>query len=282
MNGYPSANNMNQPGGQSPWGAQPNQGPQPQQGYPQQPSQPYPQQSQGYGQQPPQSYPQQPQGYGQPSFQQPYPQQPYTPGYGQPPQPPGGGGGGTKHTLLIVLIGVLVVALGLGAWWIITKNTTPANPGTPTPTTTSPSPTATQPTRTTTSPSPTHRKTSATPTPSSTSAPEMPKQFGDYSFVKTIDKSSVYENPSGGRIVAQFMPLELLFEVERDKLENPTKVGQFTCGRSFYEDEETNKKNYFTMCLVKKHGGVLELGSREDTSAQELGAEGEKFLEAWK
>ena len=39
MNGYPSANNMNQPGGQSPWGAQPNQGPQPQQGYPQQPSQ---------------------------------------------------------------------------------------------------------------------------------------------------------------------------------------------------------------------------------------------------
>ena len=78
MNDHPSANNMNQPGGQSPWEAKPNQGPQPQQGYPQQPSQPYPQQ---------------PQGYGQPGHQQPYTQpgyqQPYAPGYGQPPQPPG-------------------------------------------------------------------------------------------------------------------------------------------------------------------------------------------------
>lgn len=65
MNDHPSANNMNQPGGQSPWEAKPNQGPQPQQGYPQQPSQPYPQQPQGPGQ-PPQPSPQQPQGPGQP------------------------------------------------------------------------------------------------------------------------------------------------------------------------------------------------------------------------
>ena len=36
------------------------------------------------------------------------------------------------------------------------------------------------------------------------------------------------------------------------------------------------------MCITKKYGGVLELGSNESASAQELGAEGQKFLEAWK
>ena len=141
MNDHPLANNMNQPGMQSPWGAKPNQGPQPQQGYPQQPSQPYPQQPQGPGQTP-QSSLQQPQGYGQPGHQQPYAQpgygQPYAPGYGQPPQPPGGGRGGTNRILLSVIIGILVIALGLGAWWVIANNTTPADPSTPTPTTTPP------------------------------------------------------------------------------------------------------------------------------------------------
>ena len=293
MNNYPSANNMNQPGGQSPWEAKPNQGPQPQQGYPQQPSQPYPQQPQGPGQ-PPQSSPQQPQGYGQPGHQQPYTQpgyqqpyapgyqQPYAPGYGQPPQPPGGGRGGTNRILLIVIIGILVIALGLGAWWVIANNTKPADPSTPTPTTTSPSPTDTQPSKTTTSPSPTPRRSSSTPTPSPTTAPELPKQFGDYNFVKNIDRSNVYENSSGDRIVAQFLALEILFDVERKKMEDLTEVGQLTCGRSFYEDKETKKKKYFMMCITKKYGGVLELGSNESASAQELGAEGQKFLEAWK
>ena len=295
MNDHPSANNMNQPGGQSPWEAKPNQGPQPQQGYPQQPSQPYPQQPQGYGQppqpspqqpqgpgQPPQPSPQQPQGYGQPGHQQPYTQpgyqQPYAPGYGQPPQPPGG----TNRILLIVIIGILVIALGLGAWWVIANNTKPADPSTPTPTTTSPSPTDTQPSKTTTSPSPTPRRSSSTPTPSPTTAPELPKQFGDYNFVKNIDRSNVYENSSGDRIVAQFLALEILFDVERKKMEDLTEVGQLTCGRSFYEDKETKKKKYFMMCITKKYGGVLELGSNESASAQELGAEGQKFLEAWK
>lgn len=313
MNDHPSANNMNQPGGQSPWEAKPNQGPQPQQGYPQQPSQPYPQQPQGYGQppqpspqqpqgpgqppqpspqqpqgpgQPPQPSPQQPQGYGQPGHQQPYTQpgyqQPYAPGYGQPPQPPGGGRGGTNRILLITIIGILVITLGLGAWWVIANNTKPADPSTPTPTTTSPSPTDTQPSKTTTSPSPTPRRSSSTPTPSPTTAPELPKQFGDYNFVKNIDRSNVYENSSGDRIVAQFLALEILFDVERKKMEDLTEVGQLTCGRSFYEDKETKKKKYFMMCITKKYGGVLELGSNESASAQELGAEGQKFLEAWK
>lgn len=296
MNEHPSANNMNQPGGQSPWEAKPNQGPQPQQGYPQQPPQPYPQQPQGPGQ-PPQPSPQQPQGPGQPpqpspqgpgqpGHQQPYTQpgyqQPYAPGYGQPPQPPGGGRGGTNRILLIVIIGILVIALGLGAWWVIANNTKPADPSTPTPTTTSPSPTATQPSKTTTSPSPTPRRSTSTPTPSPTTAPELPKQFGNYNFVKNIDRSNVYENSSGNRIVAQFLALEILFDVERKKMEDPTEVGQLTCGRSFYEDKETKKKKYFMMCITKKYGGVLELGSNESASAQELGAEGQKFLEAWK
>lgn len=285
MNDHPSANNMNQPGMQSPWGAKPNQGPQPQQGYPQQPSQPYPQQPQGPGQ-PPQSSPQQPQGYGQPGHQQPYAQpgyqQPYAPSYGQPPQPPGGGRGGTNRILLSVIIGILVLALGLGAWWVIANNTTPADPSTPTPTTTSPSPTATQPSKTTASPSPTPRSSSSTPTSSPTTAPELPKQFGDYSFVKNIDRSNVYENSSGDRILAQFLALEIFFDVERKKMEDPTEVGQLTCGRSFYEDKDTKEKKHFMMCITKKYGGVLELGSTESASAQELGTEGQKFLEAWK
>ena len=285
MNDHPSANNMNQPGMQSPWGAKPNQGPQPQQGYPQQPSQPYSQQPQGPGQ-PPQSSPQQPQGYGQPGHQQPYAQpgyqQPYAPSYGQPPQPPGGGRGGTNRILLSVIIGILVLALGLGAWWVIANNTKPADPSTPTPTTTSPSPTATQPSKTTASPSPTPRSSSSTPTSSPTTAPELPKQFGDYSFVKNIDRSNVYENSSGDRILAQFLALEIFFDVERKKMEDPTEVGQLTCGRSFYEDKDTKEKKHFMMCITKKYGGVLELGSTESASAQELGTEGQKFLEAWK
>ena len=285
MNDHPLANNMNQPGMQSPWGAKPNQGPQPQQGYPQQPSQPYPQQPQGPGQTP-QSSLQQPQGYGQPGHQQPYAQpgygQPYAPGYGQPPQPPGGGRGGTNRILLSVIIGILVIALGLGAWWVIANNTTPADPSTPTPTTTSPSPTATQPSKTTASPSPTPRRSSSTPTSSPTTAPELPKQFGDYNFVKNIDRSNVYENSSGDRILAQFLKLEILFDTEREKMEDLTEVGQLTCGRSFYEDKETKEKKYFMMCITKKYDGVLELGSAESTSAQELGSEGQKFLEAWK
>ena len=285
MNDHPLANNMNQPGMQSPWGAKPNQGPQPQQGYPQQPSQPYSQQPQGPGQ-PPQSSPQQPQGYGQPGHQQPYAQpgyqQPYAPSYGQPPQPPGGGRGGTNRILLSVIIGILVLALGLGAWWVIANNTKPADPSTPTPTTTSPSPTATQPSKTTASPSPTPRSSSSTPTSSPTTAPELPKQFGDYSFVKNIDRSNVYENSSGDRILAQFLALEIFFDVERKKMEDPTEVGQLTCGRSFYEDKDTKEKKHFMMCITKKYGGVLELGSTESASAQELGTEGQKFLEAWK
>lgn len=110
----------------------------------------------------------------------------------------------------------------------------------------------------------------------------MPKQFGDYNFVKNIDRSNIYENSSGDRIVAQFLALEILFDVERKKMEDLTEVGQLTCGRSFYEDKETKKKKYFMMCITKKYGGVLELGSNESASAQELGAEGQKFLEAWK
>ena len=36
------------------------------------------------------------------------------------------------------------------------------------------------------------------------------------------------------------------------------------------------------MSITKKYSGILELGSNESASAKELGAEGHKFLEAWK
>ena len=152
MSNYPSSN-MNQPGGQQPWGAQPQGGnpqqggysQQPQQGgYSQQPQQSYPPQQGGYSQQsypqqPQQGYAQQAQAYGQPGYQQPYGQA----GYAQPPQPPGSGG--ATRTVLLVIVGVLVVALGLGVWWFVTKGSTPADPATPSPTATSPSPTRSSP-----------------------------------------------------------------------------------------------------------------------------------------
>lgn len=291
MNNYPSPN-MNQPGGQpSPWGGQTPQGLQPQRAYPQQPQQGYPQQSQpgysqpsypqqsqpGYSQQPSQPYPyaQQPQGYqqpyGQPGYQQPYGQ--------QPPQPPRGE---TGRTVLLIVVGVLVVALGLGAWWLITKNTTPVDPTSPTPTAASSNP---EPTRSTKEPSPMPTKTrstqSSTPT-TSTPAPELPKQFGDFTFTKNGEKTSIYDSTDGSRIVVQFTASEKRFESMRQDINSQIPVGEFTCGSMDVEDEETNKTVELTMCIVKKYDGVLILGSSNDMKPQELGENGGKFLEAWK
>jgi hypothetical protein len=133
---------------QPPYGQQPGYPP-PQ--YPQQPGYPpqpgYPQQP-PYGQQPPQpdygqppQYPQQP-GYPppqQPDYNQtqPYPQQPEYPSYGQPgaPQPYGGGagqppqypgypvaggtgGGGRRRGLILSAVVALLVAAGVGAYFL--------------------------------------------------------------------------------------------------------------------------------------------------------------------
>ncbi|MER5938805.1 hypothetical protein ABT121_15950 [Streptomyces sp. NPDC001928] len=102
-----------QPQQPGPYGQQP-QAPQPGYGYPQQapPAQP----GYGYPQQPPQGAPpQQPYGQQQPGYpqQQPYGQAPYG-----MPQPPAAGGGGKKTGLIIGAVAV-VVAIGVGAYFVL-------------------------------------------------------------------------------------------------------------------------------------------------------------------
>ena len=287
MTNYPYPN-MNQPGGQQPWGAQPQGGnpqQQPQQGgYSQQPQQSYPPQQGGYSQQshpqqPQQGYAQQSQAYGQPEYQQPGYQQPYgQPGYVQPPQPPGGGAG---RTVLLVVIGVLVVALGLGAWWLIAGNSKPADPSTPSPTATSASP---DPTHSSPSPTPTRSSKTPTPTPSPTpTAPaKMPEEFDGFIFLETKENSNIYEAKDGSRIVTQFLKPQRRFELISSDITGQVAVGDFTCGTMTIDDEDTKKKGKLTMCIARKYDGVLVLGSSTDRTPQQLGASGAKFLEVWK
>lgn len=287
MTNYPYPN-MNQPGGQQPWGAQPQGGnpqQQPQQGrYSQQPQQSYPPQQGGYSQQShpqhaytqqaQQGYTQQAQAYGQPGYQQPYGQA----GYVQPPQPPGSGG--ATRTVLLVVVGVLVVALGLGIWWFVTKGSTPADPATPSPTATSPSPTHSSP-----SPSPTHSSKTPTPTPSPTpTAPaKMPEEFDGFVFLETQDNdNNIYEAPDGSRIVAKFLKPQRRFELLSKDITGQVAVGDFTCGSIHIDNEETKEKGDLTICIARKYDGVLMLATSTHRTPQQLGASGAKFLEVWK
>lgn len=287
MSNYPSSN-MNQPGGQQPWGAQPQGGnpqqggysQQPQQGgYSQQPQQSYPPQQGGYSQQsypqqPQQGYAQQAQAYGQPGYQQPYGQA----GYAQPPQPPGSGG--ATRTVLLVIVGVLVVALGLGVWWFVTKGSTPADPATPSPTATSPSPTRSSP-----SPTPTRSSKAPSPTPSPTpTAPaKMPEEFDGFVFIETQDNdNNIYESKDGSRIVAKFLKPQRRFELLSKDITGQVAVGDFTCGSIHIDNEETKEKGDLTICIARKYDGVLMLATSTDRTPQQLGASGAKFLEVWK
>ena len=290
MSNYPSSN-MNQPGGQQPWGAQPQGGnpqqqpqqggysQQPQQGgYSQQPQQSYPPQQGGYPQQsqPQQGYAQQAQAYGQPGYQQPYGQA----GYGQPPQPPGSGG--ATRTILLVVIGVLVVALGLGVWWFTTKDSTPADPATPSPTATSPEPTHSSKTPT---PSPTRSSKTPTPTPSPTpTAPaKMPEEFDGFVFLETQENdNNIYEAPDGSRIVAKFLKPQRRFELLSKDITGQVAVGDFTCGSIHIDNEETNEKGDLTICIARKYDGVLVLATSTNRTPEQLGTSGAKFLEVWK
>ena len=270
MSNYPSSN-MNQPGGQQPWGAQPQGGnpqqggysQQPQQGgYSQQPQQSYPPQQGGYSQQsypqqPQQGYAQQAQAYGQPGYQQPYGQA----GYAQPPQPPGSGG--ATRTVLLVIVGVLVVALGLGVWWFVTKGSTPADPATPSPTATSPSPTR------------------SCPTP--TAPAKMPEEFDGFVFIETQDNdNNIYESKDGSRIVAKFLKPQRRFELLSKDITGQVAVGDFTCGSIHIDNEETKEKGDLTICIARKYDGVLMLATSTHRTPQQLGASGAKFLEVWK
>ena len=293
MSNYPSSN-MNQPGGQQPWGAQPQGGnpqqqpqqggysQQPQQGgYSQQPQQSYPPQQGGYPQQsqpqqPQQGYAQQAQAYGQPGYQQPYGQA----GYGQPPQPPGSGG--ATRTILLVVVGVLVVALGLGVWWFTTKDSTPADPATPSPTATSPEPTHSSKTPT---PSPTRSSKTPTPTPSPppTAPAKMPEEFDGFVFLETQDNdNNIYEAPDGSRIVAKFLKPQRRFELLSKDITGQVAVGDFTCGSIHIDNEETNEKGDLTICIARKYDGVLVLATSTDRTPEQLGTSGAKFLEVWK
>ncbi|WP_369271030.1 hypothetical protein AB5J55_14205 [Streptomyces sp. R11] len=99
-----------QPQQPGPYGQQP-QAPQPGYGYPQQAPPAQPQPGYGYPQQPPGVPPQQPNPYGQqPQYGQ---QQPYG-----MPQPPAPGGGGKKAGLIIGAVAV-VVAIGVGAYFVL-------------------------------------------------------------------------------------------------------------------------------------------------------------------
>ena len=286
MTNYPYPN-MNQPGAQPPWGGQPQQGypqqGQPQQGgYTQQPQQSYSPQQGGHSQQ---SYPQQPQTYGQPGYQQPYGQA----GYAQPPQPPGSGG--ATRTILLVVVGVLVVALGLGIWWFVTKNSTPADPATPSPTATSPSPTQSSPsptpTRSSKTPTPTPTRSSKTPTPTPSPTPtapaKMPEEFDGFVFLETQDHdNNIYEAPDGSRIVAKFLKPQRRFELLSKDITGQVAVGDFTCGSIHIDNEETKEKGDLTICIARKYDGVLMLATSTDRTPQQLGASGAKFLEVWK
>ena len=247
MTNYPYPN-MNQPGAQPPWGGQPQQN-YPQQAYPQQG---YPQQGQ----------PQQPQGY-LPPPQQGY-SQPYgTPGYTQPPRPPSGGEG---RTVLVVLIGVLVVALGLGAWWLITSNSKSAASPTPTPTATSSTPTATSSTPKTTEPA---------------TAPEFPKKFGDFNYSKTSKEVSFYDSPDGTQIMV-YTDSPGKFENVRSKMKDQTEVGDFTCGPQELPLKNNKKATVMTCITDKKYDRLLVMGTTKELSPQQLGDNGREFLEAWK
>lgn len=264
MTNYPYPN-TNQPGAQPPWGGQPQQGypqqGQPQQGYSQQPQGYLPPQQQGYSQQQ-QGYSQQPQGY-LPPQQQGY-SQPYgTPGYTQPPQPSGGGEG---RMVLVALICVLVVALGLGAWWLITKNSNSTASPTSPPTATSSAPTATS---------------SAPKTTGHASAPEFPKKFGDFNHSKTSQEVSFYESPDSTQIMV-FTDSPNKFESVRSKLKDPTEVGDFTCGSQELSLKNNKKTTVMTCITDKKYDRLLVMGTAKSLSPQQLGDNGMKFLEAWK
>ncbi|MEU2154324.1 hypothetical protein ABZ532_04740 [Streptomyces sp. NPDC019396] len=108
-----------QPGYGAPQGAPPQPGTPPGYGYPGQPQQPGP-----YGQPPqqPSPYGQQPGPYGQPAQQPPY-------GAGPGAYPPPAQGGGGKKTGLILGAVAVVVAIGVGAYFVLGGGSTLADDG---------------------------------------------------------------------------------------------------------------------------------------------------------
>ncbi|WP_130873090.1 flagellar basal body-associated protein FliL [[Pseudopropionibacterium] massiliense] len=272
-------------------GGQPQQGypqqPPSQSGYPQQPSFTTPQQpgyqqpsfttpqQPGYGQQP---HGQQPSfsapqpGYQQPSYQQPgYGQQGFQPvhgpaGQGMPPQKRGNAG------LIIALVVVLVAILAFGTWWILSRNNQPtANPTSSTQTT------AAQETQGSEKPSSASTKKSTDPTSSSTrsrgssTTPEMPGSFGNFTLDTKEDGAYTYKNSNGDVFVAAHGPGETV-EANSTELTNIEKVGKWTCGKN---------SNDIPMCLAEAHSGTVAT-LMIDEPFSTLAEVSDSFLDAWR
>ena len=226
----------------------------------------------GYGQQPQPGYGQQP----QPSYGQ---QPPYGfAGYGTPPQPPRKNHSG----LLVALVGILVIALGIGVWWFLGRNdqqtTTPSTSAT-TQTPQSPTPTRTTeptPTRTT---EPTPSKTPSTTTPTRRNprnaedqAPNFPKSFGNFETMQQLWKWHIaYWTQDRSDSLSVSADSYVTPEEEIQELSNTQTFGDLTCGNYYLGPRCVGSKHDMTVVTTMRTAPLPEVA--ENTKA---------FLEAWK
>ena len=234
----------------------------------------------GYGQQPQPSYGQQPQpSYGQqpqPSYGQ---QPPYGfAGYGTPPQPPRKNHSG----LLVALVGILVIALGIGVWWFLGRNdqqtTTPSTSAT-TQTPQSPTPTrTTEPTPTrTTEPTPSKTPSTTTPTRRNTrntedQAPNFPKSFGNFETMQQFSKRNIaYWTQDRSDSLSVSADSYVTPEEEIQELSNTQTFGDLTCGNYYLGPRCVGSKHDMTVTTTMITAPLPEVA--ENTKA---------FLEAWK
>ena len=218
----------------------------------------------GYGQQPQPSYGQQP---------------PYGfAGYGTPPQPPRKNHSG----LLVALVGILVIALGIGVWWFLGRNdqqtTTPSTSAT-TQTPQSPTPTrTTEPTPTrTTEPTPSKTPSTTTPTRRNTrntedQAPNFPKSFGNFETMQQFSKRNIaYWTQDRSDSLSVSADSYVTPEEEIQELSNTQTFGDLTCGNYYLGPRCVGSKHDMTVTTTMITAPLPEVA--ENTKA---------FLEAWK
>ena len=210
----------------------------------------------GYGQQPQPSYGQQP---------------PYGfAGYGTPPQPPRKNHSG----LLVALVGILVIALGIGVWWFLGRNdqqtTTPSTSAT-TQTPQSPTPTRT------TEPTPSKTPSTTTPTRRNTrntedQAPNFPKSFGNFETMQQFSKRNIaYWTQDRSDSLSVSADSYVTPEEEIQELSNTQTFGDLTCGNYYLGPRCVGSKHDMTVTTTMITAPLPEVA--ENTKA---------FLEAWK
>ena len=210
----------------------------------------------GYGQQPQPSYGQQP---------------PYSfADYGTPPQPPRKNHSG----LLVALVGILVIALGIGVWWFLGRNdqqtTTPSTSAT-TQTPQSPTPTRT------TEPTPSKTPSTTTPTRRNTrntedQAPNFPKSFGNFETMQQFSKRNIaYWTQDRSDSLSVSADSYVTPEEEIQELSNTQTFGDLTCGNYYLGPRCVGSKHDMTVTTTMITAPLPEVA--ENTKA---------FLEAWK